>query len=129
MDLPALFGESLFVANRLLDAGSRADALTVLRLLAENEAFGDVRMIACVNCGIVEEQLGNGPAALNWYERAMALEAPHPGRFAARQKADLLVRMGRADEGLALYLELLAGPLQAQDDEAIRAAIAALDGD
>ncbi len=128
MDLPTLFNESLFVANRLIEANARADALIVLRLLAENEAFGSVRMIACVNCGIVEEQLGNGPAALNWYDRGMAIEAPFPTRFAARQKADLLVRMGRADDGLALYLELLSGPLEEQDAAAIRAAMAALDG-
>jgi hypothetical protein len=127
MTLSDLFGESLFVANRLLEAGNRPDALTVLRLLAENEAFGPVRSIACVNCAIVEEQLGNAMASLAWFDRGIAIEAATPGRVAARFKADLLVRMGRVDEGLALYLELLAGPLQDGDAAAIRTAMAQLD--
>jgi hypothetical protein len=127
MDLESLFNESLFVASRLMEANNRQDALTVLRLLAENEAFGPVRAIGCVNCGIVEEQNGRVGEALAWYDRGMAIEAARPTRIAARHKADLLVRSGREDDGLALYLELLAGPLEANDAQAIRAAVAKLD--
>lgn len=126
MDLPALFNESLFVANRLLEAGNRPDALVVLRLLAENEAFGSVRCIACVNCAIVEEQLGNPMASVAWYDRGIAIEAAGDSRIAARHKADLLLRMGRTEDALALCLELLAGPLREEDAAPIRATMAQL---
>ena len=127
MDLQPLFDEALYVANRLLEKGARDDALVVLRLLAENEAFGAVRVIACVNCGIVSEQRGDATGAMAWYDRAVALESSQASRLAAQRKADLLARMGRTADALAVYLELLAGPLEAKDEQAIRAAGTALD--
>ena len=127
MDPQELFNESLFVASRLVEANSREDALTVLRLLAENEAFGAVRVIACTNCALVSEQLGRYEQALDWYDRGIALELPEEMRIASRYKADLLARLGRTKESLALYLELLAQPLRAEDAEAIRIALAELE--
>jgi tetratricopeptide (TPR) repeat protein len=126
-DLQPLFEESLHVANRMLGSGATSDALTVLTLLAGNERFGDVRSIACVNCAIVAGNLGRVDDAIAWLDRGIALEAPRPTRIAARHKAGLLVQVGREEQALALYLELLAGPISEQDAEAIHAALAALD--
>lgn len=127
MDLQDLFNESLFVANRLLGANASEDALTVLRLLAENEAFGDVRVIACTNCAIVSANLGRIQDAFAWYDRGIALEHRHPTRIASRRKAALLAEVGRTQESLALFLELLASPLPDTELEAIRNEMAALD--
>lgn len=127
MDLQDLFNESLFVANRLLGANASEDALIVLTLAAENEAFGDVRVIACTNCAIVSANLGRIQDAFAWYDRGIALEAAHPTRLAARRKAALHAEVGRTQDALALYLELLAGPLDDGDADEIRAAIATLD--
>jgi len=128
MPLKELFDEGLYVASRLMEANNRHDALTVLQLLAENEAFGDVRMMACINCALVSGYLGNVDDALAWYDRAIAIEAAHATRFAARRKAGYLAEIGRNDESLALYMELLSGPLPPEEAEQIRAAIDALDG-
>jgi tetratricopeptide (TPR) repeat protein len=127
MDRSELFNEALFVASRLVEAGSREDALTVLRLLAEDPGYGSVRIIACTNCALVSEQLGRYEQALDWYDRGIALEGPDEMRIASRYKADLFARMGRTKESLALYLELLAQPLKAEDAEAIRVALAELE--
>jgi hypothetical protein len=127
MELKDLFDESLFVANRLMTNNAPQDALTVLMLLAENEAFGDVRMIACTNCAIVCANLGRIQDAFAWYDRGIAIEAPHPTRLASRKKAALLAEVGRAQESLALFLELLASPLPDTELDAIRAEMAVLD--
>jgi hypothetical protein len=127
MELKDLFDESLFVASRLMGADNQQDALTVLMLLAGNEAFGDVRVIACTNCAIVSANLGRIEESLAWYDRGMALEAKHPTRLAARRKAALLAEIGRTQESLDLYLELLGEPLPATEIEAIRASMAALE--
>jgi tetratricopeptide (TPR) repeat protein len=127
MELKDLFDESLFVASRLMGANNQQDALTVLMLLAENQAFGDVRVIACTNCAIVSANLGRVEESLAWYDRGIALEAKHPTRLAARRKAALLGEIGRTQESLDLYLELLGEPLPATEIEAIRASMAALE--
>jgi len=128
LDRSELFNEALFVASRLVEGGAREDALTVLRLLVEDPAYGSVRVIACTNCALVSEQLGRYEQALDWYERGIGLEVPGEMRIASRYKADLLARLGRTKESLALYLELLAQPLKAEDAEAIRVALAELEG-
>lgn len=127
MDRKSLFDEALFVASRLIENNAREDALTVLRLLAEDEAYGPVRVIACTNCALVCEQLGRYEQALDWYERGRTLEIAGEMRLASRYKADLFARLGRTQESLALYLELLAQPLKPDDAEAIRTALAELE--
>jgi tetratricopeptide (TPR) repeat protein len=127
MDRKSLFDEALFVASRLIENNAREDALTVLRLLAEDEAYGPVRVIACTNCALVCEQLGRYEQALDWYERGRTLEIAGEMRLASRYKADLFARLGRTQESLALYLELLAQPLKPEDAEAIRTALAELE--
>ena len=127
MELKELFDESLFVASRLMERKATEDALTVLVLAAQNEAFGDVRMIACTNCAIVSAQLGRLDDAFAWYDRAIALEDRHPTRFASRRKAALLAETGREEESLAIFLELLAQPLPDAELEAVRNEMARLD--
>lgn len=127
MELKDLFDESLFVASRLMQQNAQEDALTVLMLLAENEAFGDVRLIACTNCAIVSANLGRIQDAFAWYDRGIALEAKHPTRLASRRKAALLAEVGRTQDSLALFLELLASPLPDTEMDAIRAEMAVLD--
>src|SRR6476646_10346815 len=102
MELKDPFDEALFVANRLMGNQAPEDALTVLTLAAENVAFGDVRMMACVNCAIVSVQLGRLDEALAWYDRAMDIESAHPTRFAAKRKVALLAEAGRTQNSLAL---------------------------
>jgi len=127
MDRSELFNEALFVVSRLVEQGAREDAITVLRLLAEDAAYGPVRVIACTNCALVSVQLGRHEQALDWYDRGIALEVPGEMRIASRYKAGLLADLGRTQESLALYLELLAQPLKPEEAEAIRTALAALD--
>ena len=127
MDRSELFNEALFVVSRLVEQGAREDAITVLRLLAEDAAYGPVRVIACTNCALVSVQLGRYEQALDWYDRGIALERPDEMRIASRYKADLLAQLGRTKESLALYLELLAQPLKPGELEAVNAAIAALE--
>ncbi|MGH8028659.1 MAG: hypothetical protein ACREO3_01865 [Arenimonas sp.] len=127
MDRTELFNEALFVASRLIEQGAREDALTVLRLLAEDEGYGAVRIIACTNCALVNVQLGRNEQALDWYDRGIALELPDEMRVASRYKAELLANLGRTTESLALYLELLAQPLKREELEAVNAAIAKLE--
>ena len=127
MNRDELLNESLHVANRLMADGATMDALTVLTLLAEDAGFGDSRMIACVNCGIVAGNLGRWDDALAWYDRGIALEAARPTRIAARNKARLLSEIDRVPEALALYLELLSAPISTDEADAIRAAVAELD--
>jgi tetratricopeptide (TPR) repeat protein len=127
MDRTELFNAALYVASRLVEKGAGEDALVVLRLLAEDEAYGDVRVIACTNCALVSTQLGRNEDALGWYDRGIALERPGEMRIASRYKAQLYADLGRPREALELYLALLAGPLIPKDEEAIRQAVAALE--
>jgi tetratricopeptide (TPR) repeat protein len=127
MDRSELFNQALFVASRLLERDAHDDALVVLQLLAQDEAFGAVRVIACVNCAIVHEQRNEVAHALAWYDRGIALEQNLHSCLASRYKAALLANTGRTREALEIYLALLAGPLQPEDQQAIRDAVAAIE--
>jgi hypothetical protein len=127
MDRSDLFNQALHVASRLLERNAHDDALVVLQLLAEDEAFGSVRVIACVNCAIVHEQRNEVAHALAWYDRGVALEENLHSCVARRFKAALLANTGRTAEALEIYLALLAGPLQPEDEKAIRDAVAAIE--
>jgi tetratricopeptide (TPR) repeat protein len=126
MDKPTLFNEALLVADKLMRQGASEDALVVLELVADNEAFGSIRVIACVNCAQVHVQRNEIEHALVWYDRGIVLEEHLHTCLAARYKATLLAEHGRAQEARELYLELLDGPLQPEDAQSIRQALAAL---
>ena len=127
MDKPELFNEALLVADKLLEQGASEDALVVLQLVAGNEAFGGIRVIACVNCARVHVERNEVEHALVWYDRGIALEEHLHTCLAARYKAALLAEHGRTREALDLYRELLEGPLQPEDAQSIRQAVAALE--
>ena len=126
MDRAELFNQSLLVADRLLEQGAHEDALVVLQLVAWNEAFGGMRIIACVNCARVHVKRNEIEHALVWYDRGIAIEEHLHTCLAARYKAALLAEHGRAQEARELYLELLDGPLQPEDAQSIRHALAEL---
>jgi hypothetical protein len=126
MDRSELFNQALQVATRLLEQGAHDDALVVLQMLYVDEGYGGVRAIACIDCAQVHLDRSEIEHALVWYDRGIILEEPLHTCLAARRKAKLLADLGRGGEALALYQELLAGRLQAEDAEEIRAAVAAL---
>jgi tetratricopeptide (TPR) repeat protein len=65
------------------------------------------KALMCYNMAVVEEQLGREQQALGSYDRGISYERIHSRSFVAEHKAGYLSRLGRHQEGLRLYEELL----------------------
>ena len=97
-------------AEKRAAAGDDHDAARMLTELAESDLPALDRTMAWTHVAAARERLGDAPAALAAYDRAIALEAPLLRFAAAFKKADYLLRLGRKDESRGLFASLMTRP-------------------
>ena len=97
-------------AEKRAEAGDDAGAALLLAELAESDLPALDRAMAWTHAASARERLGDAPAALTAYDRAIALEAPLLRFAAAFKKADYLLRLGRKDESRELFASLMGRP-------------------
>jgi hypothetical protein len=94
-------------AEKRTAAGDDAGAARILAELAESDLPALDRAMAWTHIAAARERLGESPAALSAYDRAIALESPLLRFAAAFKKADYLLRLGRKDESRDLFSSLM----------------------
>jgi tetratricopeptide (TPR) repeat protein len=97
-------------AEKRTAAGDDAGAARLLLELAESDLPALDRAMAWTHVAAARERLGDAPAALAAFDRAIALETPLLRFSAAFKKADCLLRLGRKDESRDLFTSLTARP-------------------
>lgn len=97
-------------AEKRTAAGDDAGAARMLAELAEADLPALDRALAWTHVAAARERLGDAAAALDAYDRAVALEAPLLRFAAAFKKADYLLRLGRKDESRELFASLTSRP-------------------
>jgi tetratricopeptide (TPR) repeat protein len=97
-------------AEKRTAAGDDEAAARILAELAESDLPALDRAMAWTHVAAARERIGQAPAALDAYDRAIALETPLLRFAAAFKKADYLLRLGRKDESRELFASLLKRP-------------------
>lgn len=95
-------------ADQLVRKGDYNSALELLRSLVESDLADADKAVMCVNIAIIWDKLGQPEEALRWYGRGIAYERRSRGHFAAESRAAYLAQLGRLEESLLAYEDLLA---------------------
>ena len=97
-------------AEKRTAAGDDDGAAKLLAELAASDLPALDRAMAWTHVASARERLGDAPAALTAYDRAIGLETPLLRFSAAFKKADFLLRLGRKDESRELFMSLTSRP-------------------
>lgn len=97
-------------AEKCASRGAHREGLAVLNELAASDLPALDRALVWTYAAEAHDRLGETEAALDAYDKAIALEEPLR-RFAATfKKADYLLRLGRKDESRELFASLVERP-------------------
>jgi tetratricopeptide (TPR) repeat protein len=114
--------------SKLLDDGDREGAIAAFRALAGGDLPDLDRSVMCANVAIMLGQKDDASGALEWYDKGVALEAPHNRYAVLEMKAAYLVQLGRPQDALPLYRQLLLRrDLNLKDRERVSANVKQLD--
>lgn len=101
--------------------GDYTSALELLYSLIDSDLADADKAVMCVNVAILLDRLGQPEEALRWYGRGMGYERRSGGHFVAESQAAYLAQLGRLEESLLAYEDLLAREsLDEQSRERIR---------
>jgi tetratricopeptide (TPR) repeat protein len=125
---PTLYRSLSKRASDLFDAGEHQPAIDIFRQLADSGLPALDRAMMWLNVATVEHRRGGVAEALAAHERAIDLEREAGGYFVAQQAAAFLSQLGRYQDSIAAYRELVRRTDVSQADADIfNANIATLD--
>ena len=102
------FNASLVLADKLVQRGDRADAITVMVPWSDAPLTPFRRAVLGYNLAQVFSQMGQAIEALAWFDWGIDAEREIRKTFVAESKAAYLFEQGRRDDAIALWTELLA---------------------
>jgi tetratricopeptide (TPR) repeat protein len=94
-------------ASDLFDAGEHQPAIDIFRQLADSELPALDRAMMWLNIATVEHKRGDAAEALAAHDRANEQEREAGGYFVAQQTAAFLSQLGRWQDSIAAYRELV----------------------
>ena len=113
--------------STLVDETRFDEAMRLLRGLIDSDLADLDKSAMCVNMAIVLQKMQRNEEALQWYDRGIGYEALYLRFFVAESKAGFLHQLGRSQESLEIYSQLLGQPyLNAQENERMRNNVDAL---
>jgi tetratricopeptide (TPR) repeat protein len=104
---PTLYHSLTKRASDLFDAGEHQQAIEIFRQLVDSDLPALDRGMMCLNIATVEHRRGNVAEALAALEHAIGQERVAGGYFIAGQVAAFLSQLGRYDDSIAAYRELV----------------------
>ena len=94
-------------ASELVTAGDYAQALAVLEEIIASDLPDYDKAMMCLNTAVVYDKWGKPGDALTSYARAMDYERSTGSCFVAQHRAAYFSQLGRYDESMRCYEELL----------------------
>lgn len=101
------YSEAAQHAAGLFEAGKHDEAIAAFRALAAMDISDIDRSMMYYNLARVYEKKGDPRGALPWYERGVACERQHRRFLVTEAMAYALSEMGKVDESVRLYEDLL----------------------
>jgi predicted negative regulator of RcsB-dependent stress response len=105
------FDASLFLADKLVNRGDYADAVTAMHPWVFADVSDWNKTIIAYNLAQVFIHMGQHDHAIVWFDYGIDLEQPLARTLVAEGKAAYLHGKGRVDEAVAIWSGLLAGTL------------------
>lgn len=97
------------------------EALSLLQVLLDSDLSDLDKSMMCVNVAVVYDKLQQSAESLRWYDEGIAYEVRHSHFFVEERKAEYLFYLGREEESVEIYEELLTRDyLMESDKERIR---------
>ena len=106
-------------ASDLVDAGEHQAAIDVFAQLLDSDLPDFDKAVMSLNIATVRDKMGDHDGALASYAIALEYESRTESYFVAQQRAAYLARLGRYDEGIAVYRSLLERPDIKPEDRAM----------
>ncbi|MBK6939058.1 MAG: hypothetical protein IPH13_02475 [Planctomycetes bacterium] len=123
----AEYSDAARKANALAELDRLDDAIQAFAALVKEKLSPIDRSLMSYNVFTLHERKGDVAGAEKWIDLAVEFERPLLRIFAAEHKASFLARIGRRDDGRALYEELLEHPAATEaEKERFQQNIAAL---
>lgn len=94
-------------ASDLVDSGQYTEALAVLEEIIASDLPDHDKAMMCLNTAVVYDKWGRVEDALTSYARAMDYERDTGSCFVAQHRAAYFSQLGRYDESMRCYEELL----------------------
>jgi tetratricopeptide (TPR) repeat protein len=94
-------------ASDLVEAGNYAEALDLLEQIIAGDLPDYDKAMMCLNTAIVHDKWGRQEEALTSYARALDYERRTGSHFVAQHRAAYFSQLGRYDESIRCYEELL----------------------
>lgn len=104
-------------AAQLAEQEQYAEALTQFQALTTSDISDIDKAMTYNNIAFVLEKLGKEQEALASYDKGISYERMHSRFFVTEQKAAYLARLGRYQESLRLYEELLTKRFLQEEDK------------
>lgn len=114
-------------ASDLVEAGEHQQAIDVLAQLVDSDLPDFDKAMMSLNIATVRDKMDDPEGALADYAIALEYERRTDSYFVAQQHAAYLAKLGRYDEGIAVYRELIErADVKAEDREVFAANVVTL---
>src|SRR5262245_28864827 len=97
-------------ASELVDKGDVDAGMEIFKKITQSDLATFDRAVMSVNVASLYEKKKDFDQALIWYGSGVDLESRHHGHFVYEQRAAFLARIGRFQESLVYYEQLLQRP-------------------
>jgi len=104
-------------AARRLAQGDLRRASVILQGLLVSDISDLDKAEICSTMAAINQKLEQDSEALGWYDEGIAYEHPHRRFALSEQKAERLAELGRREEALRIYKDLLTRPYLMEADK------------
>ena len=123
----ALYASLANRASDLVEAGEYQQAIDILAQLVDSDLPDFDKAVMSLNIATVRDKMDDPDGALADYAIALEYERRTDSYFVAQQHAAYLAKLGRYDEGIAVYRELIERvDVKAEDREVFAANVVTL---
>ena len=115
----ALYASLANRASDLVEAGEHRQAIEVLEQLVQSDLPDFDKAMMSLNIATVRDKMGDHAGALASYARALEYEGRTGSYFVAQQHAAYLSGLGRYEESISAYQDLIERPDVKPEDREI----------
>jgi tetratricopeptide (TPR) repeat protein len=104
-------------ASQLMSSSRMQETVDFLYLLFLSDISDIDKTSTCLNLASVYDRMGNTDTAVTWYDKGIDLEQNYSRFEVAEKKAQYLSQLGRNDEAVKIYENLIKQPFVGEADK------------